>query len=469
MFFKQKEKNNAILDVTQGPMVKKLFSFALPIIFTNMMQYSFNAIDKAVVGTYVGSAALGGVSATSTLITLIVSLFSGLSSGTMVSLSQALGINDEKGASQISHTAVCIAIIGGLLLGGIGILFSTPLLLLMDTPADILTYSVNYIRIYFAGAPFLLLLNYGACILRATGDTIKPTIFIITGGIVKICLNFIFVAVLKMDSNGVALSTVISNCLSSTLILITLCRKDNCCKIILRNLRITTSKLKRILSLGIPAGVQASVYGLAGSVLQSSINVFGSASVAGNGASQSIEVYAESFASGLGMATMTFAAQNFSAKKYDRVKSIIIKACIFSTLLTVAFSCITIPIRSNLIGIFIKDNPAALAMGCERYIYIISFQFLSTIMSVLEISLRGIGRSTSTMFASLIGSCGTRILWTFTVFKKFPSLKTVYAVYPVSWVVTTLICLTMLVLTFKELNTETRVQNNKDSLAESNL
>ncbi len=451
MLLKQKEKNKEVLDVTKGPMIKKLFLFALPIIFTDMVQYSFNAIDKAIVGRYVGSDALGGVSATSTLITLIVALFTGLSSGTMVAVSQALGINDHKGAGQISHTAICAAVLGGLILGGLGILFSTPLLLLMDTPTEILPYSVKYIKIYFAGAPFLLLLSYGKAILQATGDTIKPTIFIITGGIVKICLNFIFVKHFHMDSDGVALSTVLSNCLSSSLILITLCRKNNCCKIVFRNLRITASKLKRILALGVPAGIQSSVYGLAGSVLQSSINVFGSAAVAGNGASQSIEVYAEAFSNGLGMATMTFAAQNFSAKNYGRVKSIIIKACIFSAILTLIFTGITIPIRSKLMGLFIDDNPVAIAMGCERYVSIISLQFLSTIMSVLLISLRGIGRSTGAMLAALIGSCGTRILWIYTVFQKFPSLKTVYAVYPVSWVITTLLCLFVFYYTFKKL------------------
>lgn len=452
MFFKHKEKNKDVLDVTHGPMIKKLFFFALPIIFTDMVQYSFNAIDKAVVGRYVGSDALGGVSATSTLITLIVCLFSGLSSGTMVSLSQALGVNDHKSAGQISHTAICIAIIGGLILGAIGFLFTEPLLLLMDTPNEIISYSIKYMKIYFAGAPFLLLFNYGTCILRASGDTIRPTIFAIIGGLTKICLNFILITKFRMDSDGVALSTILSNFLSSSLILITLCRKNNCCKITFKNLRITKSKLIKILSLGIPSGIQSSVYGLAGSVLQSSINLFGSAAVAGNGASHSIEVYAEAFSNGLGIATMTFAAQNFSAKKYDRVKSVVIKACIFSAILTLIFTCITIPMRSKLIGLFIDDNPLAVAIGCERYVSIISLQFLSTIMSVLLISLRGIGRSTSAMFAALIGSCGTRILWIFTVFKKIPSLKIIYAVYPVSWVITTLLCLFAFWYTYKELD-----------------
>ncbi len=452
MIFKKKEKKKEILDVTKGPIIKKLFIFALPIIFSDMVQYSFNAIDKAIVGRYVGSYALGGVSATSTLITLIVSLFSGLSSGTMVSLSQAIGINDDKSASQISHTAICMAILGGLILGGIGILFSTPILTLMDTPKEILPYSVKYLKIYFAGAPFLLLYNYGANILRSTGDTVKPTIFVITCGFIKICLNFIFVTKLNMDSDGVALSTVISNFLAATMVFVTLYRQDNCCKITFKNLKITVSKLKSILALGIPAGVQNSVYGLAGSVLQSSINIFGSAAVAGSGASHSLEVYAEALSTGLGLASMTFVAQNFAVKNYDRVKSIIIKSCTYSAILTIVFSLITIPFRSNLIGIFIKDNPAALALGCERYIAIISLQFLSSIMSVLEISLRGIGRSTATMVVALAGCCGTRILWIFTVFKAFPSLQMVYAVYPVSWVVTSLLCLFVFYDTFKKTN-----------------
>lgn len=457
MFLKRNHKEKEILDVTHGTMSKKLILFALPIILTNMMQHSFNAIDKVIVGRYVGSLALGGVSATSTLITLIVCLFNGLSSGTMVSLSQALGINDHKSAGQISHTAICVAIIGGLILGGIGIVFSLPLLRLLGTPEELLPYSVKYMSIYFAGAPFLLLLNYGICILRATGDTMRPTIFIILGGVTKVLLNFLFVTNFKMDSDGLALSTVLANCLSSSLILFTLFKAKNCCKITIRNLRITTSKLKRILSLGIPAGIQSSVYGLAGSVVQSSINFFGPAAVTGNGASQSIEIYAEAFSDGLGIATMTFAAQNFSTKNYDRVKSIIIKSCIFVTILTTIFSCITIPIRSSLIGLFITDNPDALMIGCERYISIISLQFLSSIMSVLLISLRGIGCSTSAMVAALIGSCCTRILWIWTIFPKYTVLQTVYTVYPVSWVITTLLCVALFYRTYKKLTVKAEI------------
>ncbi len=440
-------------------MIKKMFLFALPIIFTNMMQHSFNAIDKVVVGRYVGSNALGGVSATSTLISLIVCLFAGLSSGTMVALSQALGVNDDKSAGQISHTAICTAVLGGLLLGCIGILFSTPLLHIMDTPKEIFSYSDKYMKIYFAGAPFLLLLNYGTCILRATGDTIKPTIFVIIGGITKVSLNFLFVSKFQMDSDGVALSTILANLVTAALILITLCKKENCCKIIIKNLRITPSKLKKILSLGIPAGIQSSVYGLAGSVVQSSINSFGSDAVAGNGASQSIEIYAEAISDGLGIAAMNFAAQNYGAKKYDRVKSVIIKASIFSAILTTLFSCITIPIRSYLIGLFIPDNPVALSVGCERYLSIISLQFLSTIMSVLLISLRGISCSFSAMIAALIGSCCTRILWILTVFQKIPSLKTIYAVYPVSWVITIILCMYLFYRTYKKLNIDQKKSN----------
>lgn len=451
MQLKQKEEKK-ILDVTKGPMIKKLFLFALPIMFSDMVQYSFNAIDKAIIGRYVGSDALGGVSATSTLITLIVCLFSGLSSGTMVSLSQTIGGNDEEGASQIVHTAISIAVFGGLILGGIGILLSTPLLTLMDTPKEILPYSTKYMKIYFTGAPFLLLYNYGSGILRSTGDTLRPTIYIITCGFIKVCLNFIFVTKLNMDSDGVALSTVISNFLASTMLVVTLMKEKNCCRIILKKLKITVSKLKRILALGIPAGVQSSVYGLAGSVLQSSINIFGSAAVAGSGASSSIEIYAEALAGGLGIATMTFVAQNFAVQNYGRVKSIITKSCIYSAILTIIFSCATIPFRHSLIGLFIDDNPLALSLGCERYVAIISLQFLSSIMSVLEIALRGIGRSTATMLVALIGCCGTRILWIFTVFKKFPSLQMIYVVYPISWVVTILLCFIVLHNTFKKEN-----------------
>ncbi len=453
-----KTKRTREFDVTSGPIVRKMLAFALPLMLTGVVQHSFSAIDKLIVGRYVGGDALGGVAVTSSIITLIVCLFNGLASGSSVCISHSIGMRDEKGTRELTHTALSIAVFGGIFMGLFGIIFSRPLLDLIGTPDDIMGYALVYIRIYFAGAPFLLLLNYGNAILRATGDTKHPMLFVMIGGGTKILLGFVFVAIFGMDADGVALSTGISNLLACTLCVGTLMRLDGWCKLTLNKLKINFGKLKGIFALGIPAGIQSAVYGLSATVMQSSINLFDSSAISGNGASASIESYAETISDSIGSAAMTFSAQNMGARKYKRVKSVFIKACVLAALITVAFSAVTIPLRELLIGCFIPDDPVAVAYGAQRYLWIISLQFLSSLMSVALIALRGMGRSFSGMLVALIGTCATRILWVMTVFQAIPELETLYAVYPVSWVLTFGSCLCIFIYTYRKLIREERAE-----------
>lgn len=435
IFSKSKEKNR-VLDVTSGPMLKKMVMFAIPVILSGVLQQTFNTADSIIVGRWASAEALGGVSATGSLINLIISLFGGLSIGAAVAISQSLGASDEEGASRHSHNAVATALFGGLLVAVLGIAISRPVLTAMGTPKENIEYSIKYMRIYFAGAPFMLLYNYGSAILRCMGDTKRPLIFLSMGGVVNIILNITFVVGFGMDSDGVAIATVVSNAISSLLVLYTLCHSSNCCAITLRKVRIRSKEFKKIISLGIPAGIQSAMFSISNVVVQSSINLFGSSAVAGNGASASIEAYAGFTQEGFNQAALTFSGQNTGAKKYKRLKTIFFQANLMGMVAVTALILIIVPLRHQLISLFVPSDAEAIAMGSERLMWIFPMQNFGMIMMGTSACLRGMGKSFIPMLISIFGVCVFRMLWIATVFSHFKSLTTIYMIYPISWIIT---------------------------------
>ena len=271
MFF-GKNRDSEILDVTKGPMLKKMILFTIPVILSGILQQAFNTADNVVVGRYAGADALGGVTATASLTNLIICLFIGLSVGASVAISQALGARDEKEANELAHTAIATAIYSGVVVGVVGFIVSKPILELMGTPKENIEYAAKYMKIYFCGAPFVLLYNFGSGILRTMGDTKRPLIYLAIGGIANVILNLVFVIGFGMDTDGVAIATVMSNVIASSLVLYTLIKSDNCCKISPGDIRIDFNRFKRIMVLGIPAGIQSAMFSLSNVVMQSSIN-----------------------------------------------------------------------------------------------------------------------------------------------------------------------------------------------------
>ncbi|MBE7049168.1 MAG: MATE family efflux transporter [Ruminococcaceae bacterium] len=449
MFF-GKNRDSEILDVTKGPMLKKMILFTIPVILSGILQQAFNTADNVVVGRYAGADALGGVTATASLTNLIICLFIGLSVGASVAISQALGARDEKEANELAHTAIATAIYSGVVVGVVGFIVSKPILELMGTPKENIEYAAKYMKIYFCGAPFVLLYNFGSGILRTMGDTKRPLIYLAIGGIANVILNLVFVIGFGMDTDGVAIATVMSNVIASSLVLYTLIKSDNCCKISPGDIRIDFNRFKRIMVLGIPAGIQSAMFSLSNVVMQSSINFFGSAAVAGNGAALTMEMYGGFVAEGFSSAGMTFAGQNTGAKKYERLKTVFYQANLLGAIMTVILSLIIIPSRHTLVGFFITDSPEAVKIGCERLMWVFSCHFLATVMTVSSGCLKGMGKSFSSMIVSVFGVCVLRVVWIMTIFKLYPTLSVVYAVYPLSWLVTIIALWLIFIVTYKK-------------------
>ena len=444
-----KSKN---LDVTSGPMFGKIFGFAIPIILSGILQQTFNTADTLVVGRGASSAALGGVSACSPLINLIICLFGGLSVGATVAISQAIGGKDDKRASKLAHTAIATALFGGVILGILGIIISKPVLTLMNTPEENIEYSVKYMRIYFAGAPFLLLYNYGSAIMRTVGDTKRPLVYLAVGGVVNVILNLILVLGFGMDSDGVAIATVASNMVASTLVFYTLVHSHHLCRIFPSKIRISFKELKRILALGIPAGIQSGMFSISNVVLQSSINSFGAAVVAGNGASAAVDTYASYVSDGFSQTAMTFSGQNMGAKKYKRLKTVFWETNLSGMAIVLLIAVLVIPFRETVISFFISDSREAIEAGCERLMWTLLPHFIGTAMTVSSSVLRGMGKSVQPMIATVFGVCIVRMIWVVTIFEHFKTIRSLYLVYPVTWFLTMVVIAGMFAINYRKLN-----------------
>ena len=445
-----KMRENDILDVTSGPMLKKMILFGIPVILSGILQQAFNTADNIVVGRCAGADALGGVTATASLTNLIICLFIGLSVGASVAIAQAIGARNEEEANSLAHTAIATAIYSGIVVGIVGFFISKPILEFMGTPKENIGYASKYMKIYFCGAPFVLLYNFGSGILRTMGDTRRPLIYLAIGGIANVLLNLIFVIGFGMDTDGVAIATVMSNVISSMLVLYTLIKSDNCCTISPKNIHVNPEKFKKIMILGIPAGIQSAMFSLSNVVMQSSINFFGSSAVAGNGAALTVEMYGGFVAEGFASAGMTFAGQNTGAKKFKRLKTVFYQSNILGMTTTIILSLVVIPLRHSIIGFFITDSPEAVRMGCERLVWVFSGHFLATAMTVSSGCLKGMGKSFSSMIVSVFGVCVLRVLWITTVFKSNQTLNVVYTIYPLTWVITTFALCVIFAVTYKK-------------------
>ena len=439
------------LDVTSGPMLGKIFGFAIPIILSGILQQTFNTADTIVVGRGASSEALGGVSACASLINLIICLFGGLAVGATVSISQAIGAKDEEGTSRFAHTAIATALIGGVILAVIGIVISKPVLSLMNTPKENIDYSVKYMRIYFAGAPFFLLYNYGSAILRTVGDIKRPLIYLATGGVVNVLLNLLLVLGFGMDSDGVAIATVVSNMIASGLVFYTLVHSHHVCRIIPRSIRISLKEFKRILALGIPAGIQSGMFSISNVVLQSSINSFGPYVVAGNGASAAVDTYAAFVSDGFSQTAITFAGQNMGAKKYSRLKSVFWQTNLSGMTIVLLIAAVVIPLKETVISFFISDSPEAVAAGCERLMWTLLPQFIASAMTITSSVLRGMGKSFQPMIATVFGVCVVRMIWVVTIFRYYKTIRSLYLVYPVTWLMTVFVIVGMFWWNYRKL------------------
>lgn len=418
----------------KGSLWSSMLMFALPIMAMNLLQLVFNAADMIVVGRFDGSSALAAVGATGSVINLIVNLFMGLSVGTSVVVAQAYGARNVDDIRQSVHTSIAISLIGGAVSTVVGLIFCAPLLRWMGTPEDILPLSTLYMRIIFLGMPASMVYNFGAAILRAVGDSKRPMYFLVVAGMVNVVLNLIFVAVFHLGVAGVAIATISSQYLSLALIMASLMKHEGPLRFNFKRLAIHPSKLRKILQVGIPAGLQSVLFSISNVLIQSAVNSFGTTMVAASAAGSNVENLVSTTMNAYYQAAITFTGQSMGAEEYDRIDEIAKISVIFVFATWIILGGAVVFFGRNLLGIY-TTNPEVIDLGMIRLKVMMSFYFALGIMNVFPGLTRAMGYSILPMLATLIGACLLRIVWLVTVFKWYPTVIVLFSAYPVTWAI----------------------------------
>lgn len=436
------------MDMTEGPLLTKVLFFALPIMLSGILQLVFNAADTIVVGRFAGNEALAAVGSVGSLNNLIISLFIGLSVGVNVLVARYTGSRDAKNVSETVHTAVLVSLIGGVFLSFVGIFAARPLLLLMGSPEDVIDLAVLYVRIIFAGMPVQMLYNFCAAVLRAIGDTKRPLYFLTVAGVINAVLNLFFVICLHMSVAGVALATIISQAVSAVLVVRSLMTMHGPTRLNLRRLHINKDIFFEILHIGLPAGIQSSMFSLSNVVIQSSVNSFGSIVIAGNAAAANVGNFVYQAMNTFHQAVTCFSGQNIGARKPMRVLRSLQVCLLWAFTFGLVFGVTVCVFGNELLTLYTVD-PDVIAVGLQRLYLVCGPYFLCGLMDVMTGVLRGIGYSILPMIVSLMGACAFRILWVATVFAAMPTMRCLMFSYPVSWALTLVFLLAIFAILWK--------------------
>ncbi len=423
------------LDMTSGPLLKKIIVFTIPILLSGVLQLLFNAADIIVVGNFAGDNAMAAVGSTASLVSLMTNLFIGISAGANVAVANFYGSKDDEAVQETVHTSVILSVVGGAGLMLIGLLLARPILELMGSPEAVLPLSALYLRIFFLGMPGSLLFNFCASILRATGDTKHPLYYLSVAGILNVVLNLFFVIVLNMSVAGVALATIISQYVSAFLIVRRMTRLNSSIRIQRSKLRVSKSKLLRILRVGIPAGIQSSLFALSNVVIQSAINSFGEVVMAANTASTNIEGFVYIAMNSVYQAAMNFSGQNYGAGRYKRLHKVLFECLGLVTFVGLVLGGGAYLFGRPLLHIY-TDSAMVVTFGLQRMEIICLTYFLCGWMDTIVGVMRGMGYGIMPMLVSLVGSCLFRILWVQTIFQVYHTLPMLYISWPITWVIT---------------------------------
>ena len=426
------------IDMLHGPLYKNLIFYTLPLMASSILQLLYNAADVIVVGRFAGSQALAAVGSCGSLINLIVNLFLGLSVGTSVMVAQRLGAGRQQEVGRAVQTTITVSLIGGFAIGLFGFLFARTALTLMDSPMDVIDLSTLYLKIYFLGMPGQMLYNFGAAVLRAAGDTKRPLYFLATSGLVNVSLNLVFVIVFHMSVAGVALATIISQYMSAALVLLCLLRTHECYRFDFHRMSINLSDLGEMARVGLPAGLQGTLFSLSNVIIQSTINGFGSTVVAGNSASANLEGFIYVAMNSFYHAALAFTGQNYGARQYRRTRKVLLNCQVLVVITGLAVGLTFYFFRDTLLNIYAPGQPEVIAAGITRLILFCFTYFICGIMDVMVGGLRGLGYSIMPMIVSLLGACGFRIFWVAVIFPLEPTLSNLYLSYPISWILTAL-------------------------------
>lgn len=427
-------KKSYEMDMCSGSLFKKMVSFALPVMFSGVLQLLFNAADVVVVGRFAGDDCLAAVGSVGSLVALLTNLFVGLSIGTNVLAARLYGAKKNEELSRVVHTSMLLSLFSGIILTVIGVVAAEKILILMQTPEKILPLSTLYLRIYFLGMTSTMVYNFGSAILRAVGDTRRPLYYLSISGVINVCLNLVLVIVFHLNVAGVAIATAVSQTVSAVLVVNCLMRSQSGIRLDLKKLCIKKKIFLQVLRIGLPAGFQGMVFSFSNMIIQSSVNSFGETVVAGNSAAANLEGFVYIALNAFYQTTLSFVSQNYGAGNHKRIT----RAVLLGEGMVICCGLLL-----GLLGFFFGDSlltiysssSAVIAVGVRRLSIICVTYFLCGAMDVMVGALRGIGYSVLPMMISLIGVCGVRVLWIFTVFRieRFHTLETVYLSYPITW------------------------------------
>ncbi len=426
------------IDMCNGPLLGKIMVFYIPLMLSGILQLLFNAADIVVVGRFAGNEALAAVGSTSSLTNLIVNLFIGLSVGANVLVARFYGAGQDGELKEMVQTAIATALAGGVILVFLGFFISGPALGWMGTPEDVIQHSVLYMRIYFAGMPFMMVYNFGSAVLRAVGDTKRPLYYLLIAGVVNVVLNLIFVIVFSMGVAGVAAATVASQAISAALVVRCLIQTDSAYRLVLQGMKIAPDKLIKMVQIGVPAGMQGALFSISNVLIQSSVNSFGSVAMAGNTAASNIEGFVYTAMNAFHQAAISFSGQNYGARKYRRIFKVLVICEVMVVGVGALMGNVAYFFGGTLLKLYTID-PAVIEYGILRMRIICVPYFLCGVMDVAVGALRGMGYAIMPMLVSLTGACLFRVVWIYTIFQSIRTLECLYFSYPISWTLTFLV------------------------------
>ena len=423
------------MDMTHGALWSKILIFALPLAASSILQQLFNSVDTAVVGRFASSQALAAVGSNGSLISLMINLFIGISLGSNVVIAHYIGERSEQNIQSAIHTAIVVALLSGFFVMILGQFIARPVLLLMGTPEDVIELAVLYLRIYLIGMPFIMLYDFGSSILRSTGDSRRPLYSLIVAGVVNTLLNLVLVIVFHMGVAGVAIATVISNVVSSGIVMYILLHESEPIRLNVHKLKINPKELKKILAIGIPAGLQGMMFSIANVCIQSTINSFGSAAIAGSAAALNYEFFSYFMVNAFAQAAVTFTSQNYGAGEYDRCKRIFRISMLLSLVSCGLLSGVFVIGRDFFLRLYTMDE-SVLVFANQRILIATTLELLTSIYEISAGAMRGMGHSLLPAIITFLGSCVLRLIWIATACRMVHEFWVLMIIYPISWVVT---------------------------------
>jgi len=448
-------KTNQV-DMLNGTLADKMVKFALPLAASSILQQLFNAADLAVVGRFASSQAMAAVGSNASVISLILNLFIGLSVGANVLVAGLIGRGQKDRINEAVHSIITIAMISGVIMIALGTVVAPRILVLMGAPAEVMSLATLYLRIYFWAMPALMVYNFGSSVLRSKGDSRRPLIAMSAAGVINVILNLIFVVGFHLHVIGVAAATVISNLFSASMILWILTKEEEAFRLSFKKLKINMDNLRAILKVGLPAGLQGIIFSLSNIVIQSSINSFGADAIAGSTAAQNFEFMVYCVINAFSQTAVTFTSQNFSARKFERCRRIFTLSMAIGLTAAALTGAVFALARNQVIRLFTTD-PAVISFALIRIQIVCLLDWMTGLYEISGGCLRGMGRSMTPAMLTVVGSCGVRLLWVWTVVRAYHEFHVLVAVYPVSWLITGAMVLTAYFLARRQLFTDQQI------------